>query len=262
MFDRLPRPLLFAHRGASLHAPENTLGAFEQALEAGAHVLELDVHLSRDGVVVVHHDRTLERTTSGTGPIRASSWKQLQDLDAGYGFRMGESFPFRGLDHRIPSLAEVLNAFPGTALNIELKQHEPPMVEAVLRCLRGVAAERILLAAGEDRTMRQLEAADPPFPLGMARGHIQRAVLGAYCAGVPRRFRGRALQIPPYSDRGLPVASRRLIYAAHAAGLEVHIWTLNDPVEAHRWLRRGADGIMTDDPLRLAPLFTPRPVAA
>src|SRR5438128_68162 len=133
MFADLPRPLLFAHRGASAHAPENTLAAFELGSRTGADVLELDVHLTRDQRVVVIHDATVDRTTDGKGAVAELDYAALARLDAGARFRPGSGFPFRGKRLGLPLLEEVLAAFPRAAFNIEIKA--PGAVAAVLRAL-------------------------------------------------------------------------------------------------------------------------------
>src|SRR5439155_681601 len=123
-----PRPRLFAHRGASGLVPENTLDAFAAGLKAGAERLELDVHATADAVVVVLHDETLERTTDGAGAARALPLAAVERLDAGYRFRAPDgTYPYRDRGLRVPTLAALLEAFPGVPLNIEVKQKEPPI---------------------------------------------------------------------------------------------------------------------------------------
>lgn len=252
-FPSLPRPLLFGHRGASAKAPENTLAAFELAVAAGVDVLELDVHLSRDGVVVVHHDASVERTTNGSGEVRGFTYAELRALDAGYRYvdatgRHG----YRGCGCQIPRLADVLAAFPGRGFNIELKQAEPPMVRAVLDVLDRAGNPEVVLAAADDGIMRAIEAAKLGVPLGMSSAECWRFWWQAMLGRTPREFAGRCLQVPPYHYGVLPVTSRRVVRAAHDAGLEVHVWTINDPHEATHWLERGVDGVMSDDPEAIA----------
>ncbi|HEY6726711.1 MAG TPA: glycerophosphodiester phosphodiesterase [Polyangiaceae bacterium] len=252
-FPSLPRPLLFGHRGASAKAPENTLAAFERAVAAGADVLELDVHLSKDGVVVVHHDALVDRTTNGRGEVRGFAFAELRALDAGYRFAdaAGEH-GFRGRGCQIPRLADVLAAFPGRGFNIELKQAEPPMVRAVLDVLERAGNADVVLAAADDGIMRAIEAAKPGVPLGMSSAECWRFWWQTMLGRPPREFAGRCLQVPPYHYGVLPVLSRRVVRAAHDAGLEVHVWTINDPREAAHWLSRGVDGVMSDDPDAIA----------
>lgn len=252
-FPSLPRPLLFGHRGASAKAPENTLAAFELAVAAGADVLELDVHLSRDGVVVVHHDASVDRTTNGNGDVKSFTFSELRALDAGYRFvDAAGGYGFRGRGCQIPRLADVLAAFPGRGFNIEVKQAEPPMVRAVLEVLERAGTSDVVLAAADDGIMRAIEAAEPGVALGMSSAECWRFWWQAMLGRTPREFAGRCLQVPPYHYGVLPVTSRRVVRAAHEAGLEVHVWTVNDARAAAHWLARGVDGVMSDDPGAIA----------
>ena len=128
-----PRPRLFAHRGGALEGPENTLETFAAGLAAGADRLELDVHATSDGEIVVLHDADLGRTTDGRGPVRERTLSEVRALDAGARFGAEDgSRPFAGRGIRVPTLAEVLEAFPDVALNIEIKQESPRIERAVL----------------------------------------------------------------------------------------------------------------------------------
>jgi glycerophosphoryl diester phosphodiesterase len=242
MFDELPRPLLFAHRGASLHAPENTLPAFELGARSGADVLELDVHLTKDGKIVVIHDATLERTTNGRGRVSQHDLAAIRGLDAGYRFRATSGYPFRDKGVTVPLLEEVLGAFPRHGINIELKM---PMVPELLRLLAGQRRDRLLLTAANDAVMADLEREAKGFALGMSYSQARAVWRGAYFGRLDERWRGRALQIPLWSG-WRPVATRRVVGAARRAGMEVHLWTINSPRVAHALLRRGCDGIMSD----------------
>lgn len=246
-FPHLPRPLLFAHRGASWELPENTLPAFARGLEAGAQVLEMDVHLSRDGEVVVCHDASLERTTNGRGLVRALSYAELEQLNAAARFRG----TLTGDTYKIPRLREVLEAFPQACFNIEIKQREPDAVTPTLEVLQGVDPERVLLTAGDHTIMQALEAAQPAVPLGLSAQQCWLAFKRAWWGEVPECFRGRSMQIPP-RIKGLPLLWPRVIRRLHQAGLELHLWTINDAPQAQALLAMGVDGIMTDHPAALA----------
>jgi glycerophosphoryl diester phosphodiesterase len=130
-FLRDAHPVILAHQGASGHAPSNTLEAFELAVKQGADILEVDVHLTSDGVVVVSHDDTIDRLTNGKGRIREMSLTQLRTYDFGHGFTPdeGKTFPYRGKGIAIPTLEEVFQRFPGVRVNIEIKQTHPPVEE-------------------------------------------------------------------------------------------------------------------------------------
>ena len=253
IFPGLLRPLLFGHRGASRHAPENTWEAFELALCLGADVLELDVHGTRDGEIVVMHDATVERTTNGHGRVCDLTYDELTNLDAGYRFTMGPGeYVFRGRGVIVPRLADVLAQFGRAAFNIEIKQHEPSMIRPLLAALERAGTSQVVLAAADDTIMAELEASRPGVPLGLSMGQVFTVVRDAWRGRLPRQFSGRALQIPP-RHYGFPVASGRVLAAARAAGIEVHLWTLNHPRQVARWLGQ-VDGIMSDDPGAMAGL--------
>ena len=247
----LPRPRVFGHRGAAGVAPENTLPSFALAAALGAAYLELDVHATADGEIVVLHDPLLNRTTDGNGPVSAHTWPQLTALDAGFHFTHdGHTFPFRGQGVRIPKLSDVLREFPAHGINIEIKAGDRGVVDAVLAVLRRAGAwERVLLTAERDDLMHIIRtAAGGGIAIGMSVGDIvdfvgrlQRNDWGGY------RPAGRALQIPPAHD-GLELVSSASIEAAHRVGLEVHVWTINDAAEIRRLLGLGVDGVVSDLP--------------
>lgn len=250
IFPSLNRPLIFGHRGASMYAPENTWESFDLAVRLGADVLETDVRLSRDGEVVLFHDVDLGRTTDGRGPVAALRYAELAALDAGHHFEPTPAvYPFRGRGVRVPRLSDMLAAFPQAAFNIEIKQRGREVIRAVLAVLQraGPVADRIVLAAGDDHIMSELEAARPGCALGLSRRQALAVIQGVYWGGVPPALAGRALQIPP-RHWGLPLVTRRLAARCKAAGIDVHVWTVNDPRQAERLLHSGVDGVITDDP--------------
>jgi glycerophosphoryl diester phosphodiesterase len=248
-----PGPRVFGHRGAAGVAPENTLVSFERAVHDGAGILELDVHATRDGVVVVLHDHTLERTTNGTGAVRQVDFADLRHYDAGFRFEAEGKHPFRGRGLRVPSLEEVVEAFPRVPLNIEIKQAEPAIETAVVELLaRHGALDRVLLAAEDDRIMHRIRRCAPDVPTsaayGEARDFFERCFtdrLGDYAPVA------RALQIPPRAS-DVELVGAETVAAAHRCGLEMHVWTINDEHEMIRLLELGVDGVMSDFPGRLA----------
>jgi glycerophosphoryl diester phosphodiesterase len=245
-----PRPRLFAHRGGARIAPENTIEAFAAGLAAGADRLEMDVHATRDGHVVVLHDATVDRTTDGSGLVREMTLAELHRLDAGARFAGdGGDFSFRGRGVRVPTLAAVLEAFPGVPLNIEIKQDEPAIERAVLGVLDRFAARgQVLLAAEEGRIMARIRAAAPGVLTSFSAGDVLEFVT-AWHGGTLDAYRppGVALQIPP-SFGDVQLVTAESVAIAHGMELEVHVWTIDDPVEMERLLDLGVDGIMTDRP--------------
>lgn len=248
-FD-IPRPHLFGHRGASGEAPENTLPAFARALEHGVPFLEMDCHATRDGEIVVFHDVELERTTDGDGPVSARSFAELERLDAGHRFSLdGRSFPFRGRGVRVPRFAEVLRAFPGVRLNLEVKQADPPIAEEVVRLVKRANAEsRVLLASADEPILAAIRALDPGTALGSSTADVIEFVKAAAESRLDTfRPRGHALQIPPEA-LGRPLVTRELVEASRRLGLFVHVWTINEADEMKRLLGLGVDGLMSDLP--------------
>jgi glycerophosphoryl diester phosphodiesterase len=245
-------PLLIAHRGGAALAPENTLLAFRRALQWWrADLLELDVHPTRDGEAVVIHDATLERTTDGAGAVAAHTLAEIQQLDAGYRFSPdgGRSFPFRGREVRVPTLLEVLRAFPGVRVNAEIKDGrvQERVREVVAEC---GAAGRVLIAAG--RRADRARLADYVGPVSAAGEElIAFHLLHRFRLAALYRPRIDALQMPE-RHRGRQVLSARLVREAHAHNLPVHIWTVDAEADMRRLLEWGVDGVVTDRPDRLA----------
>jgi glycerophosphoryl diester phosphodiesterase len=248
-----PRPRLFAHRGASGEAPENTLRAFELGLARGAPYVETDARLTRDGEVVLLHDADLDRTTEGSGAVSEWTFRELDRLDAGYRFSPdGRHFPFRGLGLRVPRLRELLDAFPQARVNVEIKGTDPSLAEPVVEVIRAARAEhRALLAAADDAVLDRVLHLDPGTAIGSSTGDvialIRAVVEGRLASHVPR---GHALQVPP-AFMGRALVTPELIAAAHAKGLEVHVWMVDEPAEMQRLLALGVDGLMSDFPDRL-----------
>ncbi len=244
-------PLLIAHRGGSRLAPENTLLAFERAVTWwNADVLELDVHPTRDGEVVVFHDDTLDRTTDGAGPVADHDLDTIRALDAGANFTpdAGVTYPFRGQGIRVPTLLEVLAALPRTRVNIEIKDGRA-QERVWASVVEADAVDRVLIAAEKVRNRARLSR--HPVPVS-ASGDELRIMLGQLRLGVlPFPPAVDALQIPARWE-GRAVATRNLVEAAHARNMAVHVWTVDEPDEMNDLLDMGVDGVISDRPDRLA----------
>lgn len=253
-FFRGQKPRLFAHRGASGEAPENTLVAFQQAIELGIMYAELDVHASRDGVVVVSHDATLERTTNGRGHIREFSYAELQRFDAGYQFSSdgGETFPFRGTEVKIPMLVEVLQNFPTLHLTIEIKQTDPPIEELVVAAVRSCGrGEQVILASEHDAVLARVRALAPEIATSSSFGEVLEFIQRVEANQLSDyRLPGQALQIPP-EFQGIPLVTSQTVAAARALGCEMHVWTIDEHEEMENLFDLGVDGIMSNFPARL-----------
>jgi glycerophosphoryl diester phosphodiesterase len=255
-FD-LPRPISIAHRGCAGESPENTIPAFKRALAQGADVLESDIHLTRDGVPILIHDASVERVTDASGSVADFTANALRRLDAGYHFSPdgGQTHPYRNRDVRIPSLEEAFRHFPDARFNLELKVPGRRLIDATLELVAKHQREAItLLTAGDGGIMAQLRerlgGLENPIAQGASEPDI-RAFLSCVASGTPPAPGPMALQIPP-DFGGQPLVDTPLIQFAHACGIEVHVWTINEPAEMRRLLDLCVDGIVTDYPGRLA----------
>ena len=252
-FLDLPTPIPIGHRGAAGDAPENTLPSFERAVAVGAAILESDVHLTRDGHVVIHHDAEVDRTSDGSGPVAEKTLAELRELDAGYRFSPdgGRSHPFRDRGVRIPTLAEAYEAFPEMRFNLEIKAATPGLVERTLQ-LSAARAGHTLLAAADPGIMAALREAAAREKVPVAIGASVADVLAFVRAALddkPPPPGPMALQVPP-DFGGRPLVTARFVEHAHAHELHVHVWTINDPDEIERLLDLGVDGIVSDHPDR------------
>lgn len=225
-----------AHRGASAQAPENTMAAFERAVECGADAIELDLHISRDGELVIIHDDTLDRTTDGQGPVHAFSLQELKRLDAGRWF--GERFA----DQRIPTLTEVLDRFAGKIpLALEIKagsaffQGIEEKVLSVLREHRVIP--QVAVASFDHYALLRLKELEPD--LRTAALLVGRPVSMSALAG-PAKADAIALDCC--------LATHTEVEACHAAGLQLVVWVVNEPARMRHFIDLGVDGIITDRP--------------
>ncbi len=228
------RPLILGHRGASHAAPQNTLAAFCKAADVGADGVELDVHLSRDGVPVVIHDDSVDATTDGKGLVCEMTLAQLKTLDAGV--RFGAQFA----GERIPTLEEVLEVVGKRLLvNIELKSEQTvALVSAVVALVRRMGmTSRVWFSSFKPYALYRARALAPEIPCGLLYGPLNPGTL------LLRPFTPYEA-LHPYKD----MVTERFISRAHQRGLRVFTWTLDDPAVARRFADWGIDGIITNEP--------------
>lgn len=248
LLDLSSRPII-AHRGASGSAPENTLPAFELAARQGSDAFELDVRLTGDGVPVVLHDSTLDRTTDRSGALGALRLAELHGIDAGARFTAdsGRTFPYRTGDARIPTLAEVLQGFPEMPVLIEVK--EVAAQEAVRQViLEQQAVDRCVLASEHHAALQVFR--EPPFAVAASAAEIGALYRAVLLRRVPVSVPYRVLSVPA-RHRGLPVPTRGFVAAARRLGCPVHVWTVNQPPLALRLWECGVAGIVTNWPGRM-----------
>jgi glycerophosphoryl diester phosphodiesterase len=250
----IARPLVFAHRGGAGLAPENTLAAFERAHALGVDGFEFDVRLTRDREVVVIHDADVERTTAGHGRVSGMTTAEVMGLDAGYHFRGerteggGETFPFRGRGVRVPLLKDVLARFPDELLIIELKGQDTALVDRTLDVMRAAGAlERVCFGGYSWRMLRHLRRREPGVCSSAAREETRWALYRSWVRLPWRRVGYQAFQVPEMAGT-TRVVSETFVRAAHAGGLLVQVWTVNEEPAMRRLLGWGVDGLITDVP--------------
>jgi glycerophosphoryl diester phosphodiesterase len=247
-FFNSSRPQVFAHRGGCDLGPENTIAAFDIGMSAGADGLELDVHLSADNVVVVHHDRTLDRTTNGTGPVAARSADDLARVDAGYRFTRGGEYPFRGRGIGVPTLREVLARYRGVPTIIEIKVYTPAMGEAVAEEIRRAGALDYACVAGYGiASANAARAAAPGVASSASQPEVRLAVYRSILRCPVRHAAYQTYQVPECAE-ATRIVSPRFIRHAHAAGFKVQVWTVDEDADMRRLLEWGVDGLISNRP--------------
>ena len=249
---------MFAHRGGSALAPENTLAAFDTGLALGADGFELDVHLSRDGIVVVHHDCLLERTTDLRGPVGGRTAAELARADAGFLFRDERGFPFRGRGIGVPTLADVLDKYRDVRIILELKGDHVELARATVEAVRAAGAiDRVCLGAFGVRALRAARAFEPALATSACGSEVRWALYKSWCRLPLSRVGYAGYQIPEWAGR-THVVTPRFIETAHRAGLGVQVWTVDEPADARRLLAWGVDALITDRPDLMVPLVRDR----
>jgi glycerophosphoryl diester phosphodiesterase len=242
-------PIIYAHRGGAALRPENTIAAFDHGIACGAEGLEFDVHLSKDGVVVIHHDDTLERTTSGRGRLADYTADELRRVDAACNFTDASgACPFRGQQIGIPTLHEVLRRYPSARIIIELKVGGSVLAERVIDEVRAAdAMDRVAIGSFFPEALLAVRRYEPAIATGAAKEETRWALY--------RSWVGLGIGATPYSEfqvpewSGLtPIVTRRFVAAAHDAGVPVKVWTVNGAADMRRLLSKGVDALITDRP--------------
>jgi glycerophosphoryl diester phosphodiesterase len=245
------RPRVFAHRGGCALGPENTLAAFDLGLAAGADGLELDVRFSADGVVVVCHDPTLDRTTDATGPVHARTAAELARVDAGFRFQgPGGDYPFRAQGVGVPTLAQVLRQYPDVPIIIEMKVDHPELGLAVAATVVGAAAvDRVCAAGAGARAVRSARAALPQMASSACRWDVRLALYRSWIGLTPGRVPYGGYQVPERAG-ATRIVSPAFVRIAHRAGLEVQVWTVDEEADMRRLLLWDVDALISDRPDR------------
>ena len=254
VLERLSKPVTIAHQGGNKIYPDESLLAFTNAINMGIQVIEFDVHRTKDGIIVINHDQTIDRLTNGTGLIREMSWVELQQVDGAYNWSPdGLTYPYRDKGIKILSLIEMMDAFPQQLYDIEIKQHDPPLEKDLCDLLRkyGVAADQAIVASFRDETLARFHDICPEVAISLpvnqgtvlyilSRVGLERLLpLDAVVAQLPTTFSTILGQLE---------LDRRYIEAFAKGDRQVWVWTVNDSIEMKRLVKMGAHGIITDRP--------------
>ncbi len=244
----LSSPVAIAHRGGSKLRPENTVAAFDHAVSLGVAGCECDVHLSRDGEVVVIHDPLLDRTTNARGPVAALTARELAAVDAGFHFDDAGGFPFRDRGFGVPRLADLLDRYPQLPWIIELKGERPEIVAPVLRILRDAnAMNRVVLGAFSQAVLDAVRALAPGVPTGASSPEAHAAARRAVFRLPLGRHAYAVLQVP-FRLKGKQMWGAALVRQAVRAAVPVHAWIIDDPADMERLLEWGVTGLISDRP--------------
>ena len=254
VLERLSKPVTIAHQGGNKIYPDESLLAFTNAINMGIQVIEFDIHRTKDGIIVINHDQTIDRLTNGTGLIREMSWVELQQVDGAYNWSPdGLTYPYRDKGIKILSLIEMMDAFPQQLYDIEIKQHDPPLEKDLCDLLRkyGVAADQAIIASFRDETVARFHDICPEVAISLpvnqgtvlyilSRIGLERLLpLDAVVAQLPTTFSTKL---------GKLELDRRYIEAFSKGDRQVWVWTVNDSIEMKRLVNMGAHGIITDRP--------------
>jgi glycerophosphoryl diester phosphodiesterase len=272
------RIIAYAHQGGAWESPSSTLHAISHALAAGATAIELDVHATSDGELVVCHDATVDRTTASSGAIASFTLAELRSMDFSYWWipgadvspgRPAQEYPFRGRAPEdrafgIATLREVLERFPGVVLNLDIKQTAPvvaPYEQALARLLAEYdRVDDVIVASFLDPATDAFRGFAPHVPTSAGTMATAEAWRAAQAGEAIPEMAAVAFQVPErFGDQ--VVVDERFVTAAHAAGKAVHVWTVNDTESMGRLLDLGVDGIISDLPTMLCGVLAARGVA-
>ena len=244
-------PLVIAHQGGDGLWPGDTMFAFQNAADMGVDVLEMDAHITKDGVLVLMHDETVDRTTDGTGEIESMTLDEIKQLDAGYDWTPdeGATFPFRGQGVTVPTLEEVFQAFPNMRMTIEIKKTNVSISKPFCDLIRKHNMEdKVLIASFHDDRLKEFRAECPEVATSSAKNEttvfvlLTKPFLGGFYS--PKFF---SLQVPEESS-GITVMTPAFVKAAHERNIAVEPWTINDEETMKKFITWGVDGIITDRP--------------
>lgn len=248
------RPLVIAHRGGTGIFPENTLYAFENSWKLGVDILELDIHETADGKLVVIHDKTVDRTTDGEGNIREKTLEEIKKLNAGYKFSKdgGQTFPLREQKITIPTLEEVFKALPDARFNIEMKPESPTIADSLCKLIRSHnLSEKVIVASVSQSNLNDFRQKCSEVATSASASEVLK-YFTYYKMGSGENYAPQMASIQTLRRLfGLQVVSKEFVEISHKLNLQVHVWTINKEEDMQQLLEIGVDGIMTDYPDKL-----------
>ncbi len=254
----LPQPLVIAHQGGDGLWPGNTLYAYQRAAALGVDVLEGDLHRTKDGVIVIMHDETVDRTTNGSGLIEDMTLAELKALDAGYDWTPdnGQTYPFRGQGITAPTLEELFQTFPDLRMNMEIKLTKTSLTQDLCNLIRQYnRQDKMLIASFHDDRIREFRTVCPEVATSAGESEVRNLVI------LNLLFLGRLYSAPAYAvqvperQSGIEILTSRFVNTAHHRNMKVDAWTINETADMQRMLDLGVDGIITDYPDRLLTLL-------
>lgn len=246
-FSDVQYPRVIAHAGSELY-PHDTLFALKKYAAMEVDVLEMDLHMTADGEIILIHDDTVDRTTNGSGDVREMTLAEVQALDAGwYWTKDDQNYPFRDQGIMIPTLKEVFENFPDYPMIIEIKQDNPSMAAPLCDLIREFGMEeKVMVASSREIAMQEFRSLCPEVATSATREEVKALVIRSFILlGGTITPEYEALHVPE-EDGGIPIVTPLFLWFAHNRNLEVHIWTINQPEEMQRFIDMGVDGIMTD----------------
>lgn len=249
-------PLVIAHSdstGLGI-APGDTLLFLEEAAELGVDVLEMNVHMTADGEIVLIHDDTVDSTTNGSGKVAEMNLAEIQELEVGVNWTQdgGVTYPYRGAGLRIPTLDEVFQSLTDYPMNIEIKSDSTASGERLCGVIKEYDRDlNVLIASSRDEALEAFRTACPEVATSAHRGEVTEFVLLSYgMLANPSEPGFSAFQVPVRSS-GILIMRPGFIQAAHRRDLQVHVWTIDDPAEMQRYIDMGVDGIITNRPAQM-----------
>ena len=252
--------VVIAHRGGNGRAPESSNLAFEQAAAMPeVDALELDIHLTADGHIVVNHDDVVDRTTDGVGPVSAHTLYELQKLDAGYWWTEddGKTYPFRGQGLYFPSLEEVLDRHGNKVINIDMKPKNKAIIKPFIALLRRYKmAESVVVGSFHNEMIAAFRKQAPEIATCATMAEVRRFYI-LNKLGLSKLYKGKsvAFQIPEMAENRT-IVTKRFIRNLQKRGQQIHVWTVNDSADMQRLIEWGVDGIITDYPDQLLSILS------